>query len=118
VGANFGAGMTGGRAYLYDPAGRHVAALNGASVAAVRLAAALADREDGVERLAEFRALLERHATAGSAKAAALLDTDRLADDVWLVEPIAAPAAAAEPGLLPIRAAARNLRVGSVPDPH
>ena len=28
VGANFGAGMTGGRAYLYDPSGRHTAALD------------------------------------------------------------------------------------------
>jgi glutamate synthase domain-containing protein 3 len=90
VGANFGAGMTGGRAYLYDPPGRHVAALNGASVAAVRLAAAVAEREDGAERLAEFRLLLERQAAAGSPKAAALLELDRLADDVWLVEPVAA----------------------------
>ena len=32
VGANFGAGMTGGRAYLYDPDGRHVAALDARSV--------------------------------------------------------------------------------------
>ena len=32
VGANFGAGMTGGRAYLYDPAGRHAAALADGSV--------------------------------------------------------------------------------------
>ena len=47
VGANFGAGMTGGRAYLYDPSGRHVAALDGRSVGAVRLAAVVADREDG-----------------------------------------------------------------------
>ena len=35
VGANFGAGMTGGRAYLYDPAGRHAAALADGSVSAV-----------------------------------------------------------------------------------
>ena len=32
IGANFGAGMTGGRAYLYDPDGRHVAALDARSV--------------------------------------------------------------------------------------
>ena len=31
VGQNFGAGMTGGRAYLWDPSGRHVAALHGPS---------------------------------------------------------------------------------------
>ena len=34
VGANFGAGMTGGRAYLYDPTGRHAAALDDRSVRA------------------------------------------------------------------------------------
>ena len=34
VGANFGAGMTGGRAYLYDPTGRHAAALDERSVGA------------------------------------------------------------------------------------
>ena len=44
VGANFGAGMTGGRAYLYDPTGRHTAALDVRSVAALRLASAVADR--------------------------------------------------------------------------
>jgi glutamate synthase domain-containing protein 2 len=47
VGANFGAGMTGGRAYLYDPSGRHVAALNATSVSATRLSAILHEREDG-----------------------------------------------------------------------
>jgi glutamate synthase domain-containing protein 2/glutamate synthase domain-containing protein 1/glutamate synthase domain-containing protein 3 len=105
VGANFGAGMTGGRAYLYDPAGRHAAALNGASVAAVRLAAVVANREDGADRLAEFRLLLERHASAGSAKAQALLGTDRLADDVWLVEPVATPGAEAGARPVPVRPA-------------
>ena len=89
VGANFGAGMTGGRAYIHDPAGRAVAALNGASVGAVRLAAAIADREDGEERLGEFRLLLERHAAAGSQVAAALLEDRSLAADTWLVEPVA-----------------------------
>ena len=44
VGANFGAGMTGGRAYLYDPSGRHTAALDERSVAAVRLGSVLAER--------------------------------------------------------------------------
>ncbi|HVL54509.1 MAG TPA: hypothetical protein VM344_09655 [Vitreimonas sp.] len=93
VGANFGAGMTGGRAYLYDPAGRHVAALNTASVDAVRLATVITDRDDGGDRLAELRLLLERHASAGSATAAALLGADRLADDIWLVEPHGMPPA-------------------------
>ena len=48
VGANFGAGMTGGRAYLYDPSGRHAAALDERSVGAVRLAAV--DRGAGRRR--------------------------------------------------------------------
>ena len=90
VGANFGAGMTGGRAYLYDPTGRHVAALADGSVGAVRLAAAVADREDGMVRLAELQRLLEAHRDAGSALAARLLGDADLASAVWLVEPLGA----------------------------
>ena len=88
VGANFGAGMTGGRAYLYDPSGRHVAALDSRSVAAVRLSTAVADREDGTGRLAELVRLLEAHRVAGSELAGRLLETADLAASVWLVEPI------------------------------
>ena len=69
VGANFGAGMTGGRAFLYDPSGRHTAALDERSVAAVRLASALADRADGQARVIELIRLLDAHRTAGSALA-------------------------------------------------
>ena len=98
VGANFGAGMTGGRAYLYDPSGRHTAALDERSVAAVRLASALADRPDGQARVIELIRLLDAHRTAGSALAGRLLDEADLAARFWLVEPIAvdpvAPAAA------------------------
>jgi glutamate synthase (NADPH/NADH) large chain len=88
VGANFGAGMTGGRAYLYDPSGRHHAALDAASVTGVRLATAL-------ERLGDLIRLLVDHRSAGSALAATLLDSPTLADDFWLVEPVkpAAPVA-------------------------
>ena len=57
VGANFGAGMTGGRAYLYDPSGRHVAALHADSVAAVRLSEVLRERADGPERFDELSGL-------------------------------------------------------------
>jgi glutamate synthase domain-containing protein 3 len=100
VGANFGAGMTGGRAYLLDPPGRHAAALHGASVRAIRLAEVAASREDGAERVGEFRRLLDLQREAGSALAAALLQRDGLEDDVWLVEPIPAEvaASAATPG--------------------
>jgi len=81
VGANFGAGMTGGRAYLYDPSGRHHAALDATSVTGVRVATAL-------ERLGDLIRLLVDHRTVGSALAATLLDSPTLADDFWLVEPV------------------------------
>jgi glutamate synthase (NADPH/NADH) large chain/glutamate synthase (ferredoxin) len=103
VGANFGAGMTGGRAYLYDPSGRHHAALDAASVQGVRLSVALAEREDGQARLAEFVRLLEAHREAGSARAARLLSdllaagSSALAADIWLVEPVPVAVAAVEP---------------------
>ena len=89
VGANFGAGMTGGRAYLYDPSGRHVAALHGESVTAVRLATATHDRPDGATRVAELVGLLEDHRSAGSALAARLLDEGELGTAFWVVEPVA-----------------------------
>ena len=98
VGANFGAGMTGGRAYLLDPDGRHVAALDARSVGAVRLSAAARERDDGPARVAEFRALVEAHRDAGSALASRLLaERHELESDVWLVEPVAV-VAAPEPG--------------------
>ena len=89
VGANFGAGMTGGRAYLYDPSGRHVAALHGVSVTAVRLSAVVADRPDGPERLVELGRLLEDHASADSALARRILGLDDLTSAIWVVEPVA-----------------------------
>ena len=82
VGANFGAGMTGGRAYLYDPSGRHTAALDDGSVQAVRLATALAERPDGQARLIELIRLLEAHRAAGSALAARVLRRARARRDV------------------------------------
>jgi glutamate synthase domain-containing protein 2/glutamate synthase domain-containing protein 1/glutamate synthase domain-containing protein 3 len=89
VGANFGAGMTGGRAYLYDPSGRHTAALDERSVVAVRLASTLADRADGQARVIELIRLLDAHRAAGSTLAGRLLDEADLAARFWLVEPIA-----------------------------
>ncbi len=99
IGANFGAGMTGGRAYLLDPDGRHVAALDSRSVTASRLSTAARDREDGASLVAEFRGLVEAHRDAGSELAARLLaERHELEADIWLVEPIAAVVpAAAEP---------------------
>jgi len=97
VGANFGAGMTGGRAYLYDPSGRHTAALDERSVGAVRLATALADRPDGEARVIELIRLLDDHRNAGSGLAARILDEADLASRFWLVEPnvVVAPVAVA-----------------------
>ena len=88
VGANFGAGMTGGRAYLYDPMGRQTAALDDLSVVAVRLRSVLADRPDGQARVIELIRLLEAHRGAGSRLAARLLTEADLASAFWLVEPI------------------------------
>jgi glutamate synthase domain-containing protein 3 len=99
VGANFGAGMTGGRAYVLDPDGRHAAALDGRSVGATRLSAVARDREDGATLVGEFRRLVEDHREAGSELAARLLaERHELESDVWLIEPIAPPI------LAPVRA--------------
>jgi hypothetical protein len=81
--------MTGGRAFLYDPDGRHVAALDARSVHATRLSAAIAARADGDTLATAFRGLVEGQAGAGSALAERLLADDAIAGDVWLVEPIA-----------------------------
>ncbi|HYM83477.1 MAG TPA: glutamate synthase-related protein, partial [Candidatus Dormibacteraeota bacterium] len=95
VGANFGAGMTGGRAYLLDAAGTVPQRVHGESVTAVRLAQALSDRRDGDELVAELRRLVEDHAEAGSATAARLLESGDLPhDDIWLVEPVGVAAVA------------------------
>ncbi len=97
VGANFGAGMTGGRAYLYDPDGRHLAALDARSVRGSRLSSAVAARPDGAELTAEIIELLAFHREAGSALAARLLsDPAGLVGDTWLVEPIPAAAPAVD----------------------
>jgi glutamate synthase domain-containing protein 2/glutamate synthase domain-containing protein 3 len=98
VGANFGAGMTGGRAFLFDPDGRHLAALDTRSVRAIRLSAAAVERDSGPALVEELVALLESHRDAGSRLAGRLVqDLAGLIAAVWLVEPIAiAEAAAAE----------------------
>ena len=92
--------MTGGRAYLWDPSGRHVAALHAPSVRAARLVDAAATREDGDVLVAELRRLLGAHRDAGSALAARLLEIgDAVLADVWLVEPVpAAPVVVAAGG--------------------
>ncbi len=111
TGRNFGAGMTGGRAYLYDPDGRVAHRINAASVRARALrahgigggprpaepcpagerrpGAGDGPRDDAAEREAEVRALVAAHAAEGSGLAATLLarwETEIAA--FWLVEPI------------------------------
>jgi glutamate synthase domain-containing protein 2/glutamate synthase domain-containing protein 3 len=115
VGANFGAGMTGGRAYLYDPSGRHTAALDERSVGAVRLATVLAERADGQARVIELIRLLEAHRAAGSDLAGRLLAEAELAGRFWLVEPIAAVPVAAEPVATAERHASQPDRNPTVP---
>ena len=90
VGANFGAGMTGGRAYLYDPEGRHLPALDARSVTGTRLSAVVASGEDGAAAWSgELCGLLEAQRAAGSQLAARLLaDAGTLESEFWLVEPI------------------------------
>ena len=117
VGANFGAGMTGGRAYLYDPEGRHLPALDARSVSGVRLSTEVSAREDGAALAGELRALLEAHRAAGSQLAARLLaEAGSLEGEFWLVEPsrtlrvdqAAAPAEApVRPGIHPASAPER-----------
>ena len=66
VGPNLGAGMTGGRAYLWDPAGTSISAADASSVRWTRLRSVVGEREDGAERAAELRSLLEGQREAGS----------------------------------------------------
>ncbi len=94
TGRNFGAGMTGGRAWLRDPDGRLPLRLNAASVRATALAA-LAEgdtaRPDAAAREAELRDLVATHAAEGSSLAAKIVagwETERTA--FWLVEPLVA----------------------------
>ena len=95
VGMNFGAGMTGGRAYLLDPDGRSRDAIHQPSVAATRLSAVIGERGDGVDRLAELERLIEAHADEGSEAARRLVPLDP--ELFWVVEPRSAPAASGTP---------------------
>ena len=96
TGANLGAGMTGGRAYLWDPNGDRIAAANDRSIRWERLDVIAEEREDGIERVAELRRLMEAHRDAGSVLARELLERGtRLRDEFWLIEPVGGPAALA-----------------------
>ena len=114
VGANFGAGMTGGRAYLWDPSGRAPAGVDERSVLASPLFAVVDERTRGeADALTtELRSLLADHAMAGSLLADHLLALGGPDPaHVWLVEPLPV-----EPGpVVPVRPA-RELPQAPVAD--
>jgi glutamate synthase (NADPH/NADH) large chain/glutamate synthase (ferredoxin) len=92
VGPNLGAGMTGGRTYLWDPDGTRIACADASSVRWTRVRTVVGTREDGSERAAELRSLLEDHRDAGSLLARQLLARPgQLGDAMWLIEPVGAP---------------------------
>jgi glutamate synthase (NADPH/NADH) large chain len=98
VGANFGAGMTGGRAYVMDPAGAIRGRVDAGSVTVRSLHDAAADAD-----VAEIGRLLRLHRDAGSPLAAALLiDEPAAVRASWAVEP---RPAAVDAAALPAEAA-------------
>ena len=95
IGRNFGAGMTGGRAWIHDPSGTAVDRIHSPSVTATRLSG-MEERPDLPAMETELRALVNGQAQLRSARAADLLASWPAArDDFWLVEPIAPTAPAA-----------------------
>jgi glutamate synthase domain-containing protein 3 len=72
VGRNFGAGMTGGRAYLWDADGSAAGQLNGHGLLRRGLAELTGDEAVAAER--ELHELLVAHAAEGSRRAAAILE--------------------------------------------
>jgi glutamate synthase domain-containing protein 2/glutamate synthase domain-containing protein 3 len=92
AGPNLGAGMTGGRAYLWDPDGTRITGADANSVRWTRMRAVVGTRLDGAERVAELHAMLEEHRDAGSAQARRILATPgQLSDGMWLIEPVGVP---------------------------
>ncbi len=84
TGLNFGAGMSGGMAFVYDEAGDFISKYNKEMVEVTRIAS----NETEAFRLF-FRQQLVRHQSlTGSARAQDLLaDFDATLDKVWLVKP-------------------------------
>jgi glutamate synthase domain-containing protein 3 len=90
TGYNFGAGMTNGAAFVYDPEGQFPDKINGESV--------LLEPIPGEFDAEELRSLVERHLdTTGSAHARRLLDDwSNTLQSFWRVIPRASLAARAE----------------------
>jgi glutamate synthase domain-containing protein 3 len=91
TGRNFGAGMTGGIAFVLDVDGRFLHRYHPALVAARRV--------DGADDAVRLRALVQAHADAtGSGCARAILDEwDAWLPKFWKLVPKDAPTAAPEP---------------------
>ncbi|HEY2888242.1 MAG TPA: hypothetical protein VGJ17_06475, partial [Candidatus Limnocylindrales bacterium] len=88
IGRNAGAGMTGGRLWLYDQDGLARTRLNRGSVTARTATELGATGPEGAAALVELRELVADHAEAGSAVAEALLlDWNRILGAFLLVEP-------------------------------
>jgi glutamate synthase domain-containing protein 3 len=100
TGSNFGAGMTNGAAFVYDPTGEFPGKINGESV--------LLEPVPGEVDAEELRVLVERHlAATGSAHARRLLeDWPRTLQSFWKVIPRASIAARIEAEPEPSRGAA------------
>jgi hypothetical protein len=92
VGANFGAGMTGGRAFTCDPTATTAAAVDAASVTVTSLDRILQERDDGDALRAELVDLVLAHAEAGSALAGHLIALGGPDPaTTWVVEPRRSP---------------------------
>ncbi|HYX11645.1 MAG TPA: hypothetical protein VE817_06680, partial [Candidatus Acidoferrum sp.] len=95
IGPNFGAGMTGGRAFVYDADGSPGGRLHAAAVTGSRLSDAIHERSDGPSIAADLSRLLVAHRAAGSALAERILAEPRVPfDRFWVVEPIETDVAA------------------------
>ena len=88
IGRNAGAGMTGGRLWLYDEDGRARTRINRGSVAARGGPEVRAADAEGAAAVVELRELVADHAEAGSPLAERLLlDWNRVLESFLLVEP-------------------------------
>jgi glutamate synthase (ferredoxin) len=85
TGRNFGAGMTGGEAYVLDEAGTFEGLINAESVKVSRL--------EGAEDLDHLQALISAHQqwTGSQRSKDVLARWDALRDRFWKVTPVAAP---------------------------
>jgi glutamate synthase domain-containing protein 2/glutamate synthase domain-containing protein 1/glutamate synthase domain-containing protein 3 len=89
IGRNAGAGMTGGRLWLYDEDGRARTRINRGSVAARGGSELRASDAEGAAAVVELRELVADHAEAGSPLAERLLlDWNQVLESFLLVEPV------------------------------